>query len=135
MKKIFVAGLVAGVALLILSILGLYLTSWLFPGIAIEYFNPAFDTQSSKTIIYYLHPFVLGIALSWFWSRFKGMLTHSFITRSIEFGLIYVLIATVPMLWLVYSAISVSLAMVSTWLILALAQGTIAGFTFEKMNP
>jgi hypothetical protein len=134
-KKRFVMGIVSGVVLLALSAIGLYATSWLFPSIAMQYFDPAFDTESSKIILYYLHPFVISFALAWFWGRFKGTLTGSFFTRGIEFGLIYVRIATIPMLWLIYSSMHVSLPMVGTWLILALAQGLISGLIFEKMDP
>lgn len=135
MKKIFFAGLVAGVVLLILSVLGLYTTIWFFPGLAAQYFDPAFETGSGRIMLYYIHPFVISMALSWFWSRFKGVLTGSFLSRGIEFGLIYTLVATLPMMWLIYSAMNVSLMMVCTWFLLALAQGVIAGFVFEKMNP
>jgi len=135
MKIIIKSGLVAGVALFLLSILGLYLTLWFFPGIAVQYFDPAFDTPSGRFIFYYLHPFVISMALSWFWSRFKGSLTGSFIARGIEFGLMYVLIATLPMMLLIYSAMNVSFVMVLTWFVLALVQGIAAGLVFEKMNP
>lgn len=135
MKKILISGLIAGVILLVLSILGLYLTMWLFPDIAMQYFNPAFNDQSSRYMIYYIHPFIIALALSWFWNRFKGILTGSFFTRGIEFGLIYVLIATFPSMWLIYSAISVSLAMVATWFVFGLLQGIISGLVFEKINP
>ncbi len=135
MKKIVIAGLVAGFVLLVLSVIGLYLTIWLFPGLATQYFDPAFDTSSSKVMFYYIHPFVISLALSWFWSRFKGLLTGSFLTRGIEFGIIYTLIATLPMMVLIYSAMNVSSAMVTTWFVLALVQGVIAGLIFEKMNP
>ena|SRR5580698_3605811 len=135
MKKIIVAGLVAGVVLLVLSVLGLYITIWLFPNLATQYFDPAFNSDSSKFMFYYLHPFVISMALSWFWSRFKSGLTGSFLTRGIEFGLIYVMVATFPMMWLIYSAMDVSLAIVATWFILALLQGIMAGLVFEKMNP
>src|ERR1700685_3594090 len=123
MKKIFIAGLVAGVVLLILSVLGLYTTIWLFPNLAAQYFDPAFDTQSSRVMIYYIHPFVISMALSWFWNRTKGVLTGSFLTRGIEFGLIYALVAIFPMMWLIYSAMSISIAMVTTWFVLGLLQG------------
>ncbi|TAN14936.1 MAG: hypothetical protein EPN37_11125 [Chitinophagaceae bacterium] len=135
MKKIIISGLIAGVILLVLSILGLYLTMWLFPDIAMQYFNPAFNDQSSRYMIYYIHPFIIALALSWFWNRFKGILTGSFFTRGIEFGLIYVLIATFPSMWLIYSAISVSLPMVATWFVFGLLQGIISGLVFEKINP
>lgn len=135
MKKIAISGLVAGVILLIFSVLGLYITIWFLPGIAMEYFSPAFDTQQDRIMIYYIHPFIISLALSWFWDRFKGVLTGSFLTRGIEFGLIYVSLATFPMMWLIYSAMDVSLAMVATWFVLALIQGVIAGLVLEKMNP
>ena len=135
MTKILIAAVAAGFALLILSVLGIYATIHLFPGIATEYFDPAYDTQSSRIMAYYMHPFVISLALSLFWQRFKAVLNGSFLTRGIEFGLIYVGIATVPMLWLIYSAMSVSLAVVATWFVLALCQGLIAGLIFEKINP
>ena len=135
MKKIVMAGLAAGVVLLVLSVVGLYVTIWLFPGLAQQYFDPAFDTQAGRVMLYYMHPFVISLALSFFWARFKGSLKGSLLTKGIEFGLIYVLIATFPMMWLIYSAMSVSLAIVATWLLLALVQGVVAGMVFEKMNP
>jgi len=135
MRKIIIAGLVAGIVLLLLSVLGLYMTIWFFPCLAVQYFDPAFDTGEGRIMLYYLHPFVISMALSWFWSRFKGVLMGSFLTRGIEFGLIYVLVATLPMMLLIYSAMNVSLAIVVTWFALALLQGVIAGLIFEKMNP
>jgi hypothetical protein len=135
MKKIIISGLVAGVVLLILSVTGLYITSYIFPNIAMQYFDPAFDAESGRIMFYYIHPFIISLALSWFWSRFKDVLKGSFITRGIEFGLIYVIVATFPMMWLIYSAMSVSLLIVATWFVLALVQAVIAGLILEKMNP
>jgi hypothetical protein len=135
MKKIMISGLAGGVVLLIFSVLGLYMTIWFFPTLASQYFDPAFDTSSDKIKLYYLHPFIISIALAWFWARFKGILTGSFLTRGIEFGLIYSLVAVFPMMWLIYSAMNVSLAMVGTWFGLSMAQGLITGLVFEKMNP
>ena len=135
MKKIISSGIVAGIVLLILSEIGLRLTLVLFPSVAVQYFDPAFDTDPGKIAFYYLHPFVISFALAWFWSRFKGVLTGGFMTRGVEFGLIYVLIATFPAMWMIYAAMNVSLAIVATWFGLALIQGIVAGLVFEKMNP
>jgi hypothetical protein len=135
MKKIILSGLLAGFVLLILSILGLYITIWFFPGLAAQYYDPAFDSGPDKYLLYYVHPFVIALALSWFWDRFKTMLTGSFLTRGIEFGVIYALIAIFPVMWLIYSAMNVSLAIVGTWLLFGLLQGLIAGLVFEKLNP
>ena len=135
MKKIIFSGLLAGVVLLILSIGALYATIWFFPGVAAQYYDPAFDTQGSRDMIYYAHPFVIALALSWFWNRFKGTLTGGFLTKGIEFGFVYALIAILPVMWLIYSAMSVSLAMVGTWWLFGLLQGVVAGLVFEKLNP
>lgn len=135
MKKIITSGLIAGVVLLILSVLGLYATIWFFPTVAAQYYGPSFDNQSGRYMIYYAHPFVIGLALAWFWDRFKSLLKGSFLTKGLEFGLIYALIAIFPALWITYSALSVSLSMVATWLVFGLLQGMIAGLVFEKANP
>jgi hypothetical protein len=135
MKKVFASGLIAGIVLLIFSILGLFATIWLFPTLAMQYYDPAFDNQSGRYMIYYAHPFVIALALAWFWDRFKGALKGSYFAKGIEFGLVYALIALFPMMWLTYSALSVSLAMVATWWGFGLLQGVIAGLVFEKTNP
>ena len=135
MKRIISSGLIAGVVLLILSVLALYATIWFFPTLASQYYDPAFDNQSGRYLIYYAHPFVIALALAWFWDRFKGALKGSYLTRGIEFGLIYALVAIFPVMWLTYSALAVSLAMVGTWLMFGLLQGVVAGLLFEKFNP
>jgi hypothetical protein len=135
MKKVIFPGLVAGVVLLILSIFGLYLNIWIFPDLAMQYFQPAFNEQSSRIMLYFIHPFIIAMALSWFWSKIKGILKGSFLTRGIEFGIIYALIATFPAMWLVFSSITVSLQMVATWFVLGLIQAIIAGLVCEMMNP
>jgi len=135
MKKIIISGLTAGVVLLILSVLGLYMTIWFFPDLATEYFDPAFNTGSGRVMYYYIHPFIISLALSWLWARLKGGLTGSFLSRGIKFGLIYVVVATFPMMWLIYSAMNVSLEIVASWFVLALLQGVIAGLVFAKINP
>ncbi|RNI38794.1 hypothetical protein EFY79_03800 [Hanamia caeni] len=135
MKKVIFPGLVAGVVLLILSILGLYLNILIFPDLAMQYFQPAFNEQSSRIMLYFIHPFIIAMALSWFWSKIKGILKGSFLTRGIEFGIIYALIATFPAMWLVFSSITVSLQMVATWFVLGLIQAIIAGLVCEMMNP
>ena len=135
MKKILTSGLIAGVVLLLLSFLGLHLTTWLFPNLTAEYFNPVFEGQRDRYLLYYLHPFIISLALSWFWARFKGLLSGSFISLGIEFGVIYVLIAIFPMMWLIYSSMNLSVTMVASWLAFALVQGIVAGLIFEKTNP
>ncbi len=133
-KKIILSGLSAGLVLLVLSFVGLYATAWLFPKLAIQYFDPVFDAQTDRYMLYFAHPFIVGLALSWFWDRFRGILKGSFLSRGVEFGLLYWLVAVFPMMWLIYSAIDVSLLLVASWLVFGLLQGIAAGLLFEKMN-
>jgi hypothetical protein len=133
-KKIIFPGLVAGLVLLVLSVLGLYITIWLFPSLAVQYFDPTFDTQSERAILYFIHPFIAGLVLAWFWDRCKGMFKGSFLGRGIEFGVLYWLVAVFPMMWLIYSAINVSLLLVLSWMLFGLIQGIVAGLLLEKMN-
>lgn len=135
MKQIIKSGLIAGVVLLVLSVAGLYGTIWIFPKLAVQYYDPAFDTHGGKYMLYYIHPFLIGLALSWFWDRFKAVLKGSFLTRGIEFGLAYTFVAIFPVMWLIYSALDVSLAMVATWFLFGLLQGVIGGLVLEKLNP
>jgi hypothetical protein len=133
-KKIILSGLVAGLLLLVLSIVGLYVTVWLLPSLAVQYFNPMFDRQSGRAILFFTHPLVVGLVLAWFWERCKGIFKGSYLGRSIEFGLLYWLVAVFPMMWLIYSAMDVSFGLVMSWLLFGLLQGIAAGMLFGKMN-
>jgi hypothetical protein len=135
MKKIFVSGIIAGFVLLIFCIIGLYAAEWLLPELTRNYYTPVMNASAGRIIIYSVHPIITGLALSWFWSRFKESLTGSFLSRGIEFGLIYAVIGILPMLWLVYSPLNASLSMVAGWFLFWVFQGLIAGLVFEKTNP
>ena len=135
MKKVITSGLVSGVVLLIFSIVGLYVTMWVFPDLAMQYFQPTFNEQASRIMLYLIHPFIIAMALAWFWNRVKTTLVGSFLTRGIAFGFLYALIATLPAMWLVYSSITVSLLMVTTWFVFGVFQGIICGLVCEKLNP
>ncbi|MBP9883112.1 MAG: hypothetical protein KBF32_06905 [Chitinophagales bacterium] len=135
MKKILISGFVSAITLLILSILALYLTILLFPSIALEYYDPAFQSNSERDFLYYIHPVILGFALAWFWERFKGVLKGGFTMRGIEFGIIYSLVATLPSMWIIFSAMNVSLTIVFTWFLYGFVQALVAGLICEKMNP
>lgn len=135
MKKVITSGIVAACVLIAFSVAVLFLTIWVFPNLAMQYFNPAFTTQMSRYALYYIHPLILSLALAWFWDHVKTVFTGSFIMRGIEFGLAYALVATFPNMWLIYSSVNVTLPLIATWFVYGLAQAVIAGFIFEKMNP
>ena len=135
MKKILISGLIAGILLLLLAIAALYITLFFLPNLALEYFNPAFKSNETANMLYYAHPFILSFALAWFWDRFKGQFGKALWLRDLEFGIVYTIVATLPSMWIIYSAMSVSIEQIATWFIYGFVQATVAGIVFAKVNP
>lgn len=135
MKKIIVSGLIAGCILFVLSYGGLYIAVKFFPSLFIEYNNPLFNSDGSRDVLFYMHAFIISFALSWFWERFKGLFHGAFILRGLEFGLVYSIIALVPVMWISFSALDITVTMVLSWFVYGLIQATIAGIVFAKINP
>lgn len=135
MKKLLIKGFVAGFVLLLLSYVALYIVVTFFPGLAEEYYNPMFDMGGDKTILYFLHPFILSFALAWFWSRFKTLFSGSFWLRGLEMGLVYAIVAVLPSMWITFSSLSVSLPLVLTWLLYGAFQATVVGIIYAKISP
>ena len=135
MNKIILKGLTAGTVLLIVSYLALYLLVLVFPGLAEQYYDPMFCLEGEKTWMFFLHPYILSFALAWFWSRFKTLFNGSFWFRGLEVGLVYALIAILPSMWMIYSAFSVSLALVISWGIYGVVQAVIAGIISARLSP
>ncbi|MBK8493283.1 MAG: hypothetical protein IPL49_20975 [Saprospirales bacterium] len=134
-KKILVPGLIAGVVLLILSFAMLYGAVYLFPNLAEQYYSPVFREEGNYNWLFYIHPFILALALAWFWDRFKEQFNGSLIVRDLELGLVYTLVASLPAMLITFSALAVTVPMVLTWLLYGFVQAAIAGLIFARMNP
>jgi len=135
MLKILKSGAIAGVLLFIISYGGLFLSIQFFPSFFIEYNNPLFNSDGSRDVFFYSHAFVISFSLSWFWERFKTLFKGNFIVRGIEFGLIYAVIALLPVMWITYSAMDVTLVMIASWFVYGTIQAMVSGILFAKINP
>jgi len=135
MKKIVLSGLVAGAILFVISYSGLWLAVKCFPSLFADYNNPLFNSDGSRDVLFYAHAFVISFALSWFWHRFKTLFKGNCLLRGLEFGLVYGIIALIPVMWITFSSLDITLTMVFSWLFYGLAQASIAGIIFAKMNP
>lgn len=135
MKKLILSGVVSGVVLLVVSILMLNAAIMMFPLTFEEYYNDTFNTNGERDIFFYIHPFVLSIALAWFWQRFKVQFKGNFIFRGLELGVVFGIVAILPVMWITYSAISVSFIVVGTWFVYGVVQACVAGLVFSKLNP
>lgn len=134
MKRILLSGMVTGIILFALSYGGLYLAVIYFPGLFVEYNNPLFNSDGSRDVLFYLHAFIISFALSWFWDRFKGLFHGPFFVRGLEFGLVYSIVALLPVMWITFSALDITVLMVLSWFVYGLAQAIIAGVIFAKIN-
>jgi len=135
MKKILITGLIAGCILFILSYGGLYLGVKYFPGLFVDYDNPLFNSDSTRDVLFYMHAFIISFALAWFWDRFKTLFKGTLIIRGIEFGVVYAIIALLPVMWISFSSLDITVVMVISWFLYGLAQAIIAGLIFAKINP
>ena len=134
MNRVLTAWLVAGIVMLLLGLGMLYAGIYFFPRIADEYFSPVFRRAGETDWTFYVHPFILAFALKWFWERYKGILKGGVFLRALEVALVYGIVALLPVLWLTFSAIDVSLKMVVTWFIYGIVQSFAAGIVFAKLN-
>jgi hypothetical protein len=135
MNKILISWLTAGIVMLLLGLGMVYIGIYFLPKISEEYFSPVFRKAGETDWTFYLHPFILAIALKWFWERYKGILNGGIVLRAIEVALVYSIVALVPILWLTFSAIDVSFKMIITWFVYGLVQAFASGIVFAKLNP
>lgn len=135
MKRILTSGLIAGVILFIVSYGGLFLAIGLIPEMFVEYNNPLFNSDRSRDVLFYLHAFIISFALSWFWQRFKGLFKGSFLVRGLEFGLVYAFVALLPVMWITFSSLDITVLMVFSWFVYGLFQAILAGIIFARINP
>ena len=135
MQKFLAKGILAGAVLLGFSYAALYLVVAFVPSLAEQYYDPVFSFEGDKAVLYFAHPFILSFALAWFWRRFKSLFHGPFWWRGIEMGLVYALIATIPSMWLTFSALAVSFEMVLSWFAYGVFQAIVVGIIFAKMSP
>jgi hypothetical protein len=136
MKKVLIAGFTAGAVLLILSLALFFLQVKILPELANQYWSDMFRRSDPATDwLFYAHPFVLSFALKWFWERYKDIFEGSNVLKAFEVALVYGIVAMVPVLWLTYSSIDVTLPMVLTWLVYGIIQAFVAGLIFSWLNP
>jgi len=135
MKRVLTSGLIAGCILFAVSYGALFLAVKFFPWLFVEYNSPLFNSTGGRDILFYLHPFIISLALSWFWERFKGLFKGAIILRGLEFGLVYSIIALLPVMWISFSALDITISMVLSWFFYGLCQALIAGAIFARLNP
>src|SRR3989338_1314481 len=137
MKKIIVHGIVAGIVMLIAGMVIGFVFNLIFPAIKMEYANANLFRAWSEPLmsLYFLYPFLLGIALSWVWNKTKSLFTNPVVwKRGKHFGLAYWLFTTIPAMVITYSSFRLSLGMIFVWLVSGLVQTVLGGIILAKLN-
>jgi hypothetical protein len=135
MKRVLISGLIAGFILFAMSYGGLFFAGKFFTSLFVEYNSPLFNSSGGRDVLFYMHPFIISFALSWFWERFKPLFKGIIVLRGIEFGLVYSMISLLPVMWISFSALDITFTMVASWFAYGLTQALIAGVVFAKINP
>jgi hypothetical protein len=135
MKKIIKNGLIAGVLLSIISYGGIFIAISFFPSVFVEYNNPLFSSGGGRDVMFFAHAFIISLALSWVWERYKRLFKGNIFLRGVEFGLVYTITSLLPVMWMNFSAMDITVEMVASWLFYGLIQSVVAGIIFAKISP
>jgi hypothetical protein len=134
-EEIIWPGIVAGIAILVLGMVISYLFMSI-PSVAADYNNAQImrSRQDPLMSLFFIYPFVLGIALAWVWNRAKGLFKGSACKRGTHFGLSYFIIATIPGMLISYSSFPLSLSTIICWTVSGLISAIAAGCILARMN-
>ena len=136
MKKIVLPGVLAGILMAIVGMGIGYIFNAIFPSLMAEYSNTAVFRAMEDPLmsLFFIYPFILGIALAWIWDKTKGLFKGSFWERGAMFGLAFFIAGSIPGMIITYSSFQVSLLITSTWTLNGLTNGLITGWICAKMN-
>ena len=135
MKKVIFPGLVAGALMLGVSIALTLVISAIFPDSMAEYSNSEIFRQLDDPLSYHflLHPFVMGIILSFVWLKVRGLIDEEGLKKGLVYGFYVWLFFGVPGMLMSISTFQVSAFLVGTWTASVLAQDLVAGVVFARM--
>lgn len=133
-REVSINTLLGGVVIFLASYAILYLGIHFFPDYFVNYISPVFSSDEGKDAFFYAHPFVLAHSLSLLWNRFQKYFTGNIIKTGLEFGILYSVVALVPILWLTYAAMDVDFSMVFSWLMYGFVQSSLGGITLSVVR-
>ena len=134
MKKVILTGLLTGLILFLASMVVGGIFKVIFPAISVEYLNTNLFRPYSDPLmlVFFAHPFLLGLLLAWFWQKTKSIFGQN-IKGGVMFGITYWVISTIPGMFATYTSMPYSLAIVLSWLVSGLVEAILAGIIFQKL--
>lgn len=134
LKKIIGSGILAGLVIFLASQVVSRIFGVVFPSINAEYQNPNLfrPFKDPLMLLFFVHPFLLGIILAWFWEKTKTIFGEN-INGGLKFGIAYWIVATIPGMFITYTSMPYSLPIIVSWLAAGLIEGILAGIIFSKL--
>lgn len=130
MKKIVIPGLAAGVVILIASLILTQIYEAVFPTLILEYYSPLFRQWNDQLMtLFFLYPFILGLALAWLWNKTKKSWKTPY-----DLAIAYFAAATIPGMFVTFTSMPYSPLMVATWTLGGLIYVLCAAFVLQKMK-
>lgn len=136
MKKPVVAGLIGGLIMLAAGMLVSNVFQMLIPSLKAEFENTNLfrSWTDPLMLLYFVHPFFMGLILAWIWSKTKILFpaAGSAVSNGLRFGMLY-WITNLPGMVISYSSFPLSFAMISEWTISNLVEGLCVGIFLAKV--
>ncbi len=134
MKKIISYGLLAGVAMLVAGMALSQAFNFILPSLKAEYAAGLMRPWSDPIMsLYFLYPFVFGLAAAWVWSRIKSVVSgQTPWQKAWRFTFAAWIVFNIPGMLMSYATFPISLLMVVTWSLSSLVQSLVAGWIYAK---
>jgi len=133
MKKVIWPGILLGLIMLIVGMVVNYLFM-LIPSVNVDYTSGFMRSwQDPLMMLFFLYPFILGLAFAWLWAKTKTSFTGK--TRGSYFGWLLFFLTTIPGMWVTYTSFNLSFLTILGWTVSGLINAKIAGFFLVKVNP
>lgn len=128
-------GLIAGIAMLLVMVIVSYGFMFLFPQVSEEYSTELFREWSEPlSYLFYLHPIILGLIMSWVWGLVSITMKGNEITKAVNFTLVFFLIAQIPGMFISYTTMNISLLMLMSWMLPNFTQIFAGSLILSHMN-
>lgn len=128
-------GIVAGLVMLVVMLMVNFGFPMIFPQITLEYSTQMYKSWNDPLmLLFFLHPFILGLILSWVWNLTSIIMKGDELTKVINFALAFFIVTQIPGMFITFTSMNVSLLMISSWMLSNLAQVFAGSFVISKMN-
>lgn len=135
MKKMILPGIVSGIAMILTGMFINMPLNALFPAVQAAYNNVALFRPWSDPLmsIFFLAPLWIGFVFAWSYPKLKKYLKGAECMKGLKLGTLYLLIATLPGMFITYSSFQVTVPMTLSWVFFGWIQYVVGGIVVAKM--